>query len=358
MTRLIARLASLRLTTGCLLALGLLVLWGTLYQVEFGLYAAQQRFFASWVFLAGGFLPVPGTQLVLTVLFANLLASMLTQMRFGWRHAGVLLIHAGILLLLGGGFVIHHHAQESFLTLAEGEGSNLSASYQEWELAAWEKGQGARRTVYAADLDKDRVGERIVFQDLGLEVEVQTYYGNCRPAAADLQPVPISREPAENMPGGNVRLHTGAGDPQPVQLYGGNLQAASVSVGEREIEVSLRRKRFQLPLLVKLIDFRREVHPGSRIPKYYGSLVEVDTSSGARPVLIEMNKPLRYRGYTLYQASFSQLQDGAEQSTLAVVRNVGRLLPYAASILTFIGLVIHFALALGRRPPRREGSGA
>ena len=59
--------------------------------------------------------------------------------------------------------------------------------------------------------------------------------------------------------------------------------------------------------------------------------------------LIQMNDPLRYRGYTFYQASF--MQGETETTILAVVKNVGRLFPYISSIIMCIGLLIHLVLA-------------
>jgi len=58
-----------------------------------------------------------------------------------------------------------------------------------------------------------------------------------------------------------------------------------------------------------------------------------------------MNEPLRYKGYTFYQASFSQSESG-ETSILAVVKNYGRLFPYISSIIMSIGLLIHLLIKL------------
>jgi hypothetical protein len=58
-----------------------LTFWGTVYQVEHGLFAAQERFYNSWLILVAGFVPFPGTQLVLAVLLVNL-AGYLVQLVF------------------------------------------------------------------------------------------------------------------------------------------------------------------------------------------------------------------------------------------------------------------------------------
>ncbi|MCA9408074.1 MAG: hypothetical protein KC733_05255, partial [Candidatus Omnitrophica bacterium] len=74
----------------------------------------------------------------------------------------------------------------------------------------------------------------------------------------------------------------------------------------------------------------------------YESLVEIDANGLKRQVLIYMNHPLRYKDYTFYQASYAIDKLSREYSTLAVVKNPGKFLPYFACFLTFAGLVIHF----------------
>ena len=67
-----------------------------------------------------------------------------------------------------------------------------------------------------------------------------------------------------------------------------------------------------------------------------------------------MNKPLRFGGHTFYQSSYKELPDGREASVFSVVRNVARVVPYAATGITFLGLAVYFlgllALRLQRRP--------
>ena len=53
-------LSSVRITVVCIFLLFVLTFWGTVAQVQQGLYIAQERFFNSFFFLAGGFFPFPG----------------------------------------------------------------------------------------------------------------------------------------------------------------------------------------------------------------------------------------------------------------------------------------------------------
>jgi hypothetical protein len=122
--RLVRALASLKLTVVLLLILAGLVIAGTVIQASSGIYAAQARVFGSWVFWLAGVIPLPGVLLASLLLFLNLLAALVVRMLRGGRRAGMLLVHCGLLLLIGGGFFISITAREYSLTLGEGESSN------------------------------------------------------------------------------------------------------------------------------------------------------------------------------------------------------------------------------------------
>jgi hypothetical protein len=124
--KLVRSLASLKLTVIALLLMGLLVIGGTVYQAGSGMYAAQTEVFSAWVIWLFGTLPLPGLLLVATLLFLNLLAAAIFRLKYRWRQGSLLLIHYGLLLLVGGGFFIAVTAQEYFLTLREGESSRIA----------------------------------------------------------------------------------------------------------------------------------------------------------------------------------------------------------------------------------------
>ena len=105
----------------------------------------------------------------------------------------------------------------------------------------------------------------------------------------------------------------------------------------------LRRKHYPMPFALKLTDFVRVLHPGTEIAKSYESYADLQDGLSSRPVKIWMNNPLRYKGYTFFQASFSEDKEG-ERSTLASVSNPGRVLPYVSSLMVFGGMLIHFLI--------------
>ncbi|MDO8580379.1 MAG: hypothetical protein Q7S13_02755, partial [Candidatus Omnitrophota bacterium] len=119
--RFIRFFASIKLTVGCLFLLYILTFWGTIAQIQNGLYQTQHQFFYSFFFLVFGFIPFPGAQLVMWVLFVNLICVALTRfIYYSWRQIGILMIHSGLLLFLISGYVTLRGSQESVLNLQEG----------------------------------------------------------------------------------------------------------------------------------------------------------------------------------------------------------------------------------------------
>ena len=107
--------------------------------------------------------------------------------------------------------------------------------------------------------------------------------------------------------------------------------------------LQLRRRHYPLDFSLTLTDFIRTLHPGTDVAKSYESYADLQDGLSSRPVKIWMNNPLRYKGYTFFQASFAIDKDG-EHSTFAVVTNPGRLLPYISSLMVFGGMLLHFIL--------------
>jgi ABC-type transport system involved in cytochrome c biogenesis permease subunit len=94
-----------------------------------------------------------------------------------------------------------------------------------------------------------------------------------------------------------------------------------------------------LPFSVKLIDFRKEDHPGTRIAASFESDVEIDDPERGLTLrrTIAMNRPLRYRGYTLFQSGYVE---GPVESTILSVRNdPGTPVMYAGFLAVLLGVV-------------------
>ena len=367
MSRLLNVFLSLKLAIATLTWLMILTFVGTLYQAEHGLFAAQEKFYNSWIFILG-FVPLPGAQFTLAVLFLNLLAALIWQFQLGWRRVGLLILHLGLLLLLAGGFVTHYFGEESFLSLQEGESNSVSLDYRNWELSVWE-GREPLRNVQAYDLSKRSRGQRFMFPDWSMEVEAIAYHKNCRAFTGGeqaenivanpdqittLEPQPENRDPEADIPGGVFAVQGLGEGVEKMLLYGGQLRPTSIKAGDREFHFALRKKRYPLPLTVRLLDFEKAFHPNSQIPRSFSSQVMVNIQGVEREAHIKMNEPFRYLGYTFFQASYAETDTEVEVSTFAITRNYGRLIPYVATGVTFVGLVIHFLVMLLSRKREEE----
>jgi hypothetical protein len=371
----IKKLASVKITVVCLFLLFVLTFWGTVAQVNQGLYAAQERFFASLIFLVFNIIPFPGAQLVLWVLFINLTCVTVTRFihYFKPRYAGILVIHFGLLSYLAAAFVIFHVSVESNVHLKEKEGTNISASYSDWELACWTQ-KGDKRKVSAFDLSGAMNGQRLKFNAIPVEVIVNQFYPNAHaysfeqkeknksaPVNASgialLEPQEILIEREKNVAGGVFEVRSPGQKNTDILLYGAETVPTSVQIGETTYYFALQHKKFQLPLTIELVDFRADFHPGTEMAKSYESTVKITRGDTSREVVISMNNPLTFRDYTFFQASYDIDSQGNEYSTFAVVKNVGRFLPYISSLITFSGLALHFfMMAFSSR--RKKGTSA
>jgi hypothetical protein len=109
-----------------------------------------------------------------------------------------------------------------------------------------------------------------------------------------------------------------------------------------------------LPFRVTLLDFRSDRYPGSRMAASYESRVRVDDPErGSSEHLISMNRPLHYRGYVLFQASYVEGEPMA--SILSVNRAPGLPLVYLGVALSCAGIAWMFYLKpyLARRQGKR-----
>ena len=119
---------------------------------------------------------------------------------------------------------------------------------------------------------------------------------------------------------------------------------------------ALRFKRQFVPFTVQLKDVSKDDYVASNTPKNYSSDVRLkDPTNGVdSTVHIKMNDPLRYSGLTLYQSNWGVSPGGIEHSTLAVVQNVGWMIPYVALMIITVGMIAHFLSTLTRFLRRRE----
>src|SRR5262245_8550808 len=184
LNRLIKFFASLRLTVVCL-GLGiLLVFFGTLAQVDEGLYAAQNRWFRSFFVINAhiGRWPVPifpGGYLIGIVLLINLLTAHITRFKLTWRKSGIFMVHAGLVLLLLGQLFTDMFATEGALRLSVGETRNFSEDFHRNELVVVDKSDPSADLVVAIPESIVARKSEINHASLPVTLHVRAYWPNC-----------------------------------------------------------------------------------------------------------------------------------------------------------------------------------
>lgn len=154
-------------------------------------------------------------------------------------------------------------------------------------------------------------------------------------------------------------------------LVAGNQQALKVRVDGQEFWATDRRplhlmirgrramievgkKSLFLPFEFVLTEFVMDKDPGTRNPASFESYVRLFTGEGPKDHHIYMNNPLKYRGFTFYQASYSENADGSFSSTLSANVDQGRPFKYGGSLLVVLGSIWHYFLNKKRVRRKRE----
>ncbi len=393
-------LTSLRLTVACLGCSVLLVFFGTLAQVDEGLWKAQKIWFESWIVIGQHLqlfgwkftVPIfPGGYVIGFTLLAGLTAAFIHRFVWRWDKLGVHLTHAGVILLLLGQLLTQEFAVESYVDFKEGETKTYAEDHLKNELAFVRDAGGGQEEVIVIPESMVKPGAEIRHEKLPFTVRVKTYGVNCQirrrgpmvdgPAVATqgagTQLVVEPRAETTDMDSRNLpyafieilqdgkSLGTWLVTPWLGMLGAG---AQEIEAGGQKLRAELRFQRYYEPFAITLLKTSNEIYRGTDIPKNFRSRVRiVDAATReAREVDIYMNHPLRYAGLTFYQARMGRDADDPQRgtSTLQVVRNPGWLTPYAGVFIVAAGMYIqfrqHLLKFLGKRlgGTRKGGWGA
>ncbi|MCP4091933.1 MAG: cytochrome c biogenesis protein ResB [Planctomycetes bacterium] len=347
-----------------LLALFVLTIYGTLHQVENGLYDAKQVYFHSW-FLWLGSVPIfPGGLLCMSLLSVNLLCGGFIRIKWHSRNFGVLIVHIGIVLLLGSGLTKIITAEEGHLSVVEGSSQDFFESYQLWEVAIWELNNrdATQELVIENDSFSDLDGEAsrtFTSESLPFDLVLSGFVPNCQvlPVGPNWSRTGKAVEgygflakpkdlESERNDAGIYASVTADGVTHEALLWGLQRQPWAIQVGDRAFAIDMRHARYPMPFSIRLEDFIKEEHPGMSMAKSYRSkVVQVSPTGSERPVLIQMNEPLRDGGVVLFQSSFGKTQSNAEYSVFSVVRNPSDKWPEYSMWVITVGMVVAF----GRR---------
>jgi len=374
-------ISSLRLTVVLFALSMVLILAGTLAQTNSGIWTVVDQYFRS-IYVAipfqifiprkvatiPGVFPFPGGLTLGVLLFVNLLAAHLVRFKLTWKRSGIILAHAGVLLLLVGEFVTGAFAKEGNMSIVEGGTANYVEDIRTSELAIIGPSGANDDLVVVIPQSFLQKGGIISNSLLPFDISVVRWLSNSRPlgpmqerppglptatAGRGLQIAARPEPPANGVDGNTIDVPSAY-----ITLTKGSnnlgtfLVSVHTQVGPQEVTIDgktylieLRFERHYKPYSIHLIDFRHDKFVGTEMARNFSSHIQLTdpTRSVDREVFISMNQPLRYAGETFYQASFMQGDSG---TVLQVVKNPGWLIPYISCSLVTLGLLVHFGIRL------------
>ena len=199
-------------------------------------------------------------------------------------------------------------------------------------------------------IDELQIGQAYTLPSLGYTFQVEAYYPRAR-----IEPRIEPRGDEVKSEALHVTVREGA---EHGEAWLGNGQPAEVRIGREPLIVDYRPAQLELPVVVKLLDFRKTTYPGTDMPEAFEA--DVEMTDPQRGVIlmrtIKMNQPLRYRGYSFFQASY--VEGPTETTVLAVRKDPGTPLVYAGFMIVIAGIVSLFVTrrkataAAAAKPPR------
>lgn len=397
---------SLRVTVVLLSFAIVLIFFGTLDQMRFGIHHTLELYFKSWVVLSPVFsllgsimtqrfeegiswlvIPLPGGYLVGTLTLINLICAHFRYFRPGWKRAGIGMIHGGIVLLIVSGFVSGWVQREAQMLIEEGQSTHYLTNFRTDELVVIDKSDPELDRVVAFPDEMVRTGATLTHPDLPFDLRVQRFLDNAMIGGrAALRQMPAGSEgfvaftqegqpllSSDAMPPkrGVLALQDLVAIEQPetfredranittafVTLEGAETEGLwilsnvfddrfppqSFTYDGRTYEIALRFTREYLPFSLYLEDFRFDRHPGTDIPSNFSSLVRIDD-----PAVGDQREALIYMNHPLRYGGLTFYQASFDQETetatvLQVVHHPAWILPYLAVLLVGLGLLWQFS---------------
>ena len=387
--QLLVWLADLRITVVLFLLALVLVFWGTLAQTDAGVWTVVNKYFRTWIVwvpLKVVFfnqveehalkIPFPAGWLIGGVMLVNLLAAHAIRFKFAWNRAGILMIHAGIIIMMLGEFITGVYAIEGMMMIQEGQTANTVVDVRSSEIAIILEVNAKTDQVVVVPSNLLKADTVVDDAKVPFKIETIQFMINSK-----LHDVPNNKQATK----GFGRAHTAEDLPEVSGVeVGQKVDTPSVYVkltardgadlgtwlfstrfpdpqwvtlrDGTKYKVILRFKQTTRDFTMHLTKFDHKVFAGEpNKPKDYRSYIHlVDKSQDVdRDVEIYMNAPLYFRGETFYQSGMDKDDRGVITTTLSVVRNPGWLLPYLSCGIVGFGLLIHFGLTLYRFIDRR-----
>lgn len=123
-----------------------------------------------------------------------------------------------------------------------------------------------------------------------------------------------------------------------------NYSPLSLLIQGRKVIIEVTKDSLNLPFELALTEFKMDKDPGTNNPASYESFVKLFSDGVTTNHHVFMNHPMKKSGFTFYQASYSQDNQGQYNTTLAVNVDQGRAMKYLGSLMLVFGAIWHYNL--------------
>ncbi len=288
------------------------------------------------------------------------------------RKAGIVVIHAGLLLLMIGELYTTYSAAEQRLFFYEGDTTQHTVDVNAVEVAFLSETNEEQRqdviTIPASRLGTDGI---VDVEGSPFRLEIINYYPNTQlfsvkpgdptvPGAVGLARFVSAQQKTEVTGVGGSEVNSASAYVRVLdrndndlgtylisqQLYDDNdFELDTIEADGETWQIALRFRHIYKPYSVTLNSTSRVNYTGTDIPQAYSSNFRItDPDNNVDAIKeVSMNNPLRYNNETFYQSGHdTHPASGKKYSVLQVVRNTGWMIPYVSCAMVGIGLLLHF----------------
>ncbi len=286
------------------------------------------------------------------------------------RKGGIVLLHAGMLLLLGNEIWVTLTHVEQRMTAKEGQTISYAYDIRDTELAIVDR-SGETDKIISIPSSQLRTKKWIDIPGTDMKVMGVDFFQNSdlgmatstNPATAglgstiqavDAQVVNGLNTDGVNMASAYIMFQTKAGKylgtylvSQGQQMMMGPIFKSpnTLAVDDKSYSLTLWFQRFYKPYNITINDVQAENYPGTEIPRWYASEFKIDDleTNFDSEQKVWMNNPLRYRNETFYQSGYFKNPDtGEETTTFQIVLNRGWMIPYLCCAMVAVGILAQF----------------
>ncbi|MCH1430468.1 MAG: hypothetical protein GWP59_04030 [Chlamydiales bacterium] len=301
----------------------------------------------------------PGGYTLAILWAANLLSLFFQRIPFKRVFLPLWVMHLSLLSLIAQLAFEQYYKEESHLQLSYGKPVNFSTSLHNFELVFVDPTHAEYDEVHTLDFEQFKKGHSYTLSKLKLKLElintfkdVQIFFdkpklGSSIEINSSGKQKLFLQERLSSSEKKNPALHFKLYSLNNDKFLGEYVLSPALPFVESVFSknhpylIQLQRKRHFFPYTFNLVNFKKELHPQTNIPKSFSSLIELynENDQLERLSLIYMNQPLRIDDYSFYQASYS---DDENTSILQVVSNPLQWGPYVSCIIMALALACHF----------------